>query len=65
MFSDLECDFVNPIDLCAKLNPVSECGSFLKQCHFHDFVLLCFCAFTHLHIYTFTLLYATPVVCLA
>lgn len=23
MFSDLECDFVNPIDLCAKLNPVS------------------------------------------
>lgn len=22
MFSDLECDFVNPIDLCAKLNPV-------------------------------------------
>lgn len=24
MFSDLECDFVNPIDLCAKLNPVNQ-----------------------------------------
>jgi hypothetical protein len=23
MFSDLECDFINPIDLCNKLNQVS------------------------------------------
>ena len=24
MFSDLECDYINPIDLCNKLNQVSE-----------------------------------------
>lgn len=23
MFSDLECDMVNPLELCSKLNPVS------------------------------------------
>lgn len=27
MFSDLECDYINPIDLCNKLNQV--CSSFL------------------------------------
>lgn len=24
MFSDLECDYINPIDLCNKLNQVKE-----------------------------------------
>jgi hypothetical protein len=26
MFSDLECDYINPIDLCNKLNQVSSIG---------------------------------------
>jgi hypothetical protein len=30
MFSDLECDYINPIDLCNKLNQV--CGFLLLLC---------------------------------
>ena len=30
MFSDLECDYINPIDLCNKLNQVRLSLSFLR-----------------------------------
>ena len=31
MFSDLECDYINPIDLCNKLNQVRALGSQLRR----------------------------------
>ncbi|KIO17822.1 hypothetical protein M407DRAFT_243889 [Tulasnella calospora MUT 4182] len=37
MFSDLECDYINPIDLCNKLNTFV-----LPEMGFHAFLTLCF-----------------------
>lgn len=33
MFSDLECDYINPIDLCNKLNQVSFYSFFPREHH--------------------------------
>ena len=35
MFSDLECDYINPIDLCNKLNQVSQTYCFVSMA-FHN-----------------------------
>lgn len=43
MFSDLECDYINPIDLCNKLNQVSQTYiviSFVLR-HLHPYSLFC------------------------
>ncbi len=43
MFSDLECDYINPIDLCNKLNQVCCCLFFI-HCNFfniHDLSIVC------------------------
>lgn len=33
MFSDLECDYINPIDLCNKLNQVAQPVDLLTRTH--------------------------------
>lgn len=35
MFSDLECDYINPIDLCNKLNQVSA-----AFCQLYDILIV-------------------------
>ena len=42
MFSDLECDYINPIDLCNKLNQV--CTPLSRDCqppHNDDLLVVC------------------------
>jgi hypothetical protein len=41
MFSDLECDYINPIDLCNKLNQVCFYSCLVASLDRHYYLIVC------------------------